>query len=73
MNQFQSVLHQRAAHHIDPEVLLRVYILHDQVHVSHRDAELIPLSELGMRWRGTQYADGEEGEELHKGDSIARW
>ena len=64
------LLDELATHHVDPEVLLRVRVLHHKVHVSHRDTELITLCELGLRGQGAEHCDGEHGQQLHKTHSI---
>ena len=45
-----------------PELLVRVDVRHDQVHVSHPEADLVRLDELRERGGGNKDASGDEHE-----------
>ena len=43
----RTVLHERAAHHGNPELLVGVHILDRKMNVPHPDADLVGFDELG--------------------------
>src|SRR5215831_15561644 len=51
-------------------MLLRVDVFHGEVHVSHRDAELIALSELRVGRQSGEHRQSEAGKELHSAEVL---
>ena len=54
----------------NPELLVGVDVLHGEMHVSHPDADLVRLDELGKRGRGAQQDGGKESEALIHGSKF---
>src|SRR5262249_55943416 len=66
----RAVLHERAAHDPNPELLLRLNVLDEKVDVSHPDADLVRLDELSEGRRSQTRCYCKYGEVLHRSPSA---
>ena len=67
----RAVLDDPGAELLGPEALVRVDVAHEQVHVTHADAELIALAELRKRRRGDRRRQHECRRESHRSSGQA--